>query len=315
MCVTQSTPDQELFAQELFADENAAPAHVPTAAPRPRRQPRVRVSAQERARRRQQGIIGHLTTVLLQPRLFFATLPDTRHWLMVGLVAVLLTGYSAIAPLGDAAAKEAPLSVDMPIDGGFGEAPIDGTFQDFDSDPFAAPLPTDQGLGGDISPDGAATDVNARISGAVVANAWMVGAWLFQAVLLMIVSLLNGIRPSFARNLQIVVWASVPLLLFMVVQLIFHAIGGSGTAAGLSALIPRWQAYNTFSAEAQWLVISALTQTTIFSVYGLLLLFFGARDALAGRWLVCLLVVLAWVCVAILVPVLTNTLPLPVAPL
>lgn len=304
----QPTPNEELFAEE---PTSVAP---PTSTPSRRR---LRVSAQDRARRRQQGIVGHLSTLLLQPRLFFATLPQTRHWLIVVVLAFVIVGYSAVTPTAPGGDSTIP-DPNLPIDGGFGEVPFDAGFDpSFEipvDDPFAVPLPDDPSLGGGEGGEAdTAGDVNSRVAVVVVACAWMVGAWLLQAVLLSVVPLLNGTRTSFARAFQIAVWASVPLLVLIVVQMMFQAIGGSGNAAGLSALIPRWTDYATLSPEVQWLVTSALTQTTVFSLYSLLLLWFGARDALAGRWLVCVLVVLGWVLIAVLIPVLTGGMAIPVA--
>jgi hypothetical protein len=61
----------------------------------------------------------------------------------------------------------------------------------------------------------------------------------------------------------------------------------------------------------QWLLTSAFSQITLWSVWSVLLLYFGARDALKGRWLVCIIVVLIWVGIAIAAPVLMGMAPLP----
>jgi hypothetical protein len=50
---------------------------------------------------------------------------------------------------------------------------------------------------------------------------------------------------------------------------------------------------------------------TLFWLWGLLLLYIGARQALRGRWWASLLVVFAWVAVVVVTPVLTGAVAAP----
>lgn len=288
------------------------------------RRVRPRFSAQERARRKNQGLLGHLTTLLFQPRLFFHTLPDTRQWLVVAILSLGIVGYSAIqeATRADLAGSDA---AGLPTDGSFsgefggfdpsmmpeGEMPF---IEEGPTDPFAIPLP-EQGGGEFVegAAPSASTDTTSQVTTAVTAGAFLVGIWGLQALLLLVVTLFNGRAPSLGRGLQIAVWSSVPLVIMLIVQAIYHAAGGTGSAAGLSAVLPRWEFYMRQSPDVQWLLMSAFSQATLWGLWSVLLLYLGARDALRGRWLLCVGVVVLWIGIIIAVPVLLNIAPLPPA--
>lgn len=313
------------MSEELPADSTvSAPAPHPVTRAR---RVRPRFSERERARRKSQGLFGHLTTLLLQPRLFFYTLPTTRHWLVIAVLALVLVGYNAVhqtagATGSPADTSEIPFEGDFTDGGGFpGDSgfPGGGIIMDegggFDpNDPFNVPLPDSGGETPGL-PGGGATagDTTSQVTIAVTAAAFLVGIWFLQAGLLMIVTLFRGRSPVFGRSLQIAVWSSVPLLLLLLVQQLYHAAGGTGSAPGLSAVLPRWDFYIHQPADVQWLLMSAFSQVTLWSVWSLLLLYFGGRDALGGRWYLCLLVIALWIGIAVVVPVLLGIAPLPPA--
>jgi len=60
--------------------------------------------------------------------------------------------------------------------------------------------------------------------------------------------------------------------------------------------------------------MSALSQVTIWRLWALALLYFGARDALRGRRLPSLFVIVLWTGIAIIVPVMLGMTPLPAEP-
>ncbi len=318
----QVNPAEEQAAPGDSAEAWQTPAPLPPASPngarpatsaashrRPARASRPRFSAQERARRKSHGLIGHLTTLVLQPRLFFYTLPATRHWLVVALAALLVVGLVAVRQAAGEAASAPDAGVPLPGPdfggGGLEVGPIP-------MDPFAVPLPETSlpESGGGALP-ATPSDTTAQVTTAVTAAAWTVGAWVLVAALLLPVRLLRGQPSSFGTNLQIAVWASVPLVGLLLVQSAFHAAGGQGAAPGLSAVLPRWMGFAEQTPEAQLLLTSALSQATLFSLASLAYLYFGARYALGGGRVISLLVVVVWAAVCVIVPVLTGDVVVP----
>lgn len=286
------------------------PPNAPTEAPvRPSQagRSRPRFSAQDRARRKNHGLIGHLSALLLQPRLFFYTFPETRHWLIVAALSLVVVGYLAVqASPSDGSAGA---GVGMPDPTGGMMPPV---FDMGGGDPFNPPLPVDPsggfGGGGGGAP---AADTTSQVTTAVTAGAMLVGIWGVQALLLLLVPLLNGRAPSFGRGFQIAVWASVPLVVMLIVQTIYHNAGGVGDSPGVSALLNRWDDYDMQSADVQWLLMSAASQVTIWRLWALVLFYFGAREALKGRRLAALLVSALWIGIAVVAPVMMGMTPLP----
>lgn len=265
---------------------------------------RSRFSAQERARRKNHGLIGHLSTLLLQPRLFFYTFPETRHWLVVAALSLVVVGYLAVqaSPQGGSAAP--PIGMPDPsmlppaVDSGNG-------------DPFAPPLPVDPSGGFGGAGGAPAADTTSQVTTAVTAGALLVGIWGLQALLMLLVPLLNGRAPSFGRGFQIAVWASVPLVLMLIVQTLYHNAGGVGDSPGVSALLTLWDDYDMQPADVQWLLMSAASQVTIWRLWALALLYFGARETLKGQRLAALIVCALWIGIAVVAPVMMGMTPLP----
>lgn len=314
------------------AQPNPTPMLTPTEQPQiiatvvPARRSRPRFSAQERARRKSAGLVSNLSTLLFQPRLFFYTLPETRHWIIIAALSLLLVSYNGIrATQTTVVATDGSGFVDPFVSGegaslegdfgafgggnglfGGGEVPID--------DPFAAPIPGEEGVvDGGVTNGVASVDTTSQVTIGVRSGAWLVGIWFLQAILLMVVSLFNGKSPSLGKGLQIAVWSSVPLILMLIIQMVFHSAGGVGGAPGLSAALPKLDFYAQLDGDTQWLLTSAASQITLWSLWSLLLLYFGTRDALRGKLLLCLFVVFIWIGVAIAVPVLMGMAPLPPA--
>jgi hypothetical protein len=277
---------------------------------------RPRYSPQDISKRKNQGIIAQISTLIFQPGLFFFTLPATRQWVLIVMLAVLLTGYSAIrkAETGTANGGDSgALQPDISFDGGFSgiEDPFGGIGG---SDPFEIPLPNDGG--GTITDGGsggASGDINSQLSIAVTSGAWVVMAWGLQAIVLGLVAIMNLRAPNWGKNLQVAVWASVPLIIMVAIQLAFRSLGGRGEGAGLSLVATVWQDFATLSSEQQLVLYSALTQTTLFALWHLSLLYTGAREALQGKHIASLLVVLVWVFIAVTMPILLGRVTLPMS--
>lgn len=152
--------------------------------------------------------------------------------------------------------------------------------------------------------DTSVTLLNWNIS-LITASAFLLG-WLAQALLLSLVSLFKGRAPHFGLNLQIAIWAALPLGLMAGLQLLYYSAGGPIGADGISGLVSELPGYESLTPFAQALVTALASQITIFWFWNLLLLYFGGRYALDGGWLSSFLVVVLWMVLIILVPVIVQ---------
>jgi hypothetical protein len=143
---------------------------------------------------------------------------------------------------------------------------------------------------------------------ALLAAANIILMWLIQMVLLCEVSLFNGFRPQWGRNLQIAIWSSLPLGLMAALQFLYFRGGGSFTGPELAGLLAESPGFAEVPEVAQDLLLSLASQLTLFWIWQLALLYLGARHGLNGKWWSSLLVVTLWVLLAVLAPVAVNRL-------
>ncbi|WP_162909678.1 YIP1 family protein [Aggregatilinea lenta] len=262
---------------------------------------------------RQRGLVSQVTMVLVRPGEFFdalAIVRTSRQWVWIAAVVLALVGLSAVryqsasqqVADGDPAGG-ADVSGGVPIDpfGGSGGVAVEGSFDTGLSDTGAP------SAGGAVSDK----DVTDEWTTALIAGSNVLLAWGILAVLLGVVSLMNGRAPRFGHNVQVAVWASVPLGLMAGLQMIFFLMGGSAGAAGLSGLLADWSGYASLSEPVQKLAVSAAERLTLFAVWTVALAYIGARHALRGRWWVVVPVVVAWAAIIIVLPVLAGTVDLP----
>jgi hypothetical protein len=256
---------------------------------------------------RTRGLMAQISTALLQPALFFRTLPimeSTRQWLWIALLVLTLVGYSAVRQQTAAGedTSEVPAG-DMggiPIDSGMniesGEMPIDGGLGvDFG---FVPPANTSG-----QTPEVESTD---SLTIALIAASGVFVGWAIQTALLSEVTLLNGRAPRFGHNFQIAVWSSLPLALMALIQVIVQITGGTIGAPGLTGLVDELSLYDDLPVFARSLIFSLAANLTIFWLWSLMLIYFGARVALRGRRWSSLLVVASWVIVLVTAPVITG---------
>jgi hypothetical protein len=244
-------------------------------------------------------MIGNVTAVLLQPVVFFRSLPASRHWIWVGLLMLIVTGFSAVnqpaledaIPPGEAPAIELPPGAMSPGGGSMGG--IDGGFI----------APNDPSLAQTGAP---APDVSKTVMTALLAATGVLVAWFIQALVLSEVTLINGTRPGFGLNLQIAIWASVPLALMLVIQQLYFAAGGKPGMMGISLVLERWAGFQTLPAFSQTVLTTVASNFTLFWLWNLGLLYIGGRIALSGKRAAVTLVVVAWVLISVLVPALTS---------
>lgn len=265
---------------------------------------------------RPRGLIGQMTTLLLQPKFFFQTLPAVHaghQWLAVAVLILALAGFTAVRQSEMAAGGgAAPVPADM---GGMAD-PMAGPRMGGGSIDMGIPpdlgMPIEgPGMGG--APAGGNASVSATWTTALMAGGVFVSAWLVQALLLSEVSLFNGRAPKPGLNLQIAVYASLPLALMAALQLIFYAAGGELGQPGLLGLVVEWSGYQQAGPFVQLLLLSLASRLTLFWLWSLALLYVGARGALKGRWWASLLVVLVWATILVVTPVVTGAIAAPTA--
>lgn len=267
--------------------------------------------------RRSRGFISQLITVLLQPVYFFRSLPPNRQWVLTGLLVLAITGYNAVRQTDTATSTNDETVIPFADDTGFdtsGQAPVIGGGR---GEVFggAAPDSFDGSLQGDSGfppvTDAETPDTRETTTTALIAAGGVVIAWVIQALLLCEISLFRGRAPTLGRNLQIAVWASVPLALMIAIRLIYYAAGGEAGDLGLTPLIEEWDGYTALSPMLQNIVYSLLSSLTLFWLWNVILLYSGARYALNGNFLTAGLVVIQWIILAVVLPVITGAITAP----
>lgn len=251
-------------------------------------------TANRRASRR--GFWTQISAVLIQPVAFFRDLPrmeESRQWLAIALLILGLIGLSAIQQSGQSAGNDTlpqqPPVMDM---GGMGD-PFGGMPPDMGAEPAAA--------------TGGNTD---NWSIGLITAAGLLLAWGVQAIILSEVTLLKGRSPQLGRNMQVAIWASAPLALMALLQVVFISTGGEIGKAGLSGLIVESGFYADSSEFVRKLLIALTSNLTIFWLWSLGLLYLGARHTLNGKWWSASLVVVIWVAVLTIAPVITDQIDL-----
>lgn len=263
---------------------------------------------------RPRGLIAQASTILLQPGVFFRTLlpaSDTRQWLWIGMVILLMIGLAAVryqtlikddtstSPAFDFSGE---FGGDINGGGDLGAVPVD---------PFGGGIPGDiPAPGGET--DTAALDTTSAWTTALLAASGIILGWLVQIVLLCVVPMVSGYAPRLGANLQVAVWASLPLALMAALQLMYFAAGGTAGAPGLRGLAEQIPWYPMASPLIQGLVDSLLVHLTLFWLWSFILFYFGARYALSGTRAASILATVAWVVVLICVPPILSP-PAPVS--
>ncbi|MCU0481722.1 MAG: YIP1 family protein [Anaerolineae bacterium] len=256
----------------------------------------------------QRGLIAQMSTALFQPITFFETLPSmrqTRQWLWIGFIILALIGVSAVQQATTQADSvptgEGAIPITDPFGGGGGEiiSPDFGGGLDFGAPPIDPNAPA-------TPADNAQTVDNWTI--ALIEATKLVLMWAVLSVMLIVVPMFNGKPPQIGENVQIAVYASLPLGVMGALQLIFIAAGGVMGKSGLSGLVDEIPAYATADPFAQSLMLSAASQTTLFMLWSLTMIYYGGRKVLNGNRLVVMLVIVAWVALLIITPVVTGTI-------
>lgn len=252
----------------------------------------------------QRGLIAQISTALFQPITFFETLApmrQTRQWLWIGFIILALAGFSAVQqstsqPATSPTTPEPIAPVGDPFSGGgnFGGG-ID----------LGVPPPIDN-TGGTPTTDSTQTVNNWTI--ALIEATRLVIMWGALSIMLIVVPMFKGRPPQIGENIQVAIYATLPMAVMFALQLVFMAAGGQIGKAGLSGLVDELPAYQTSDPFLRSLILSGATQTTLFMLWSLLMIYFGGRFLLRGHRIVVMLVIVAWVALLIITPVVTGAI-------
>ncbi|MCL4253021.1 MAG: hypothetical protein KJ043_04480 [Anaerolineae bacterium] len=253
----------------------------------------------------QRGLIAQISTALFQPITFFETLApmrQTRQWLWIGFIILALIGVSAVQQTSSQATPdpETPIApVGDPFSGGgdFG-GELGGNFD------FGTPPPID---GTTDTPTDPAQTVN-NWTVALIEATRLIIMWGVLSMMLIVVPMFKGKPPQIGENIQVAVYASLPLGVMAALQLIFMAAGGQIGAAGVSGLVNDMPMYQTADPFLRSLILSGASQTTLFMLWSLWMVYFGGRFLLRGHRITVLFVIIAWVALLIIAPVVTGAI-------
>lgn len=254
---------------------------------------------------RPRSLLTQVSMALLRPVQFFRALRvahDSRQWVIIGLIILIFVGYSAVKHSTESNGEATTQTPDM---GGM-EGGVPG-------DPFAAADPgmaVDPGLGA-VDQGSSTGDNSASWETALITSSNYVAAWLMLAVLLCNVSLIRGTAPRFDQNLQIAIWATLPLGLMAALQVLYFMMGGKPGEPGISGLLPEWSGYQDLSNAEKDLLQSLTMRLTIFGLWAMLLAYIGARHVLNGRRWSAALIVVAWAALIVVLPVVLGTVKAP----
>lgn len=233
------------------------------------------------------GLLSQIGAVLLQPAAFFRSLSQhrpTRRWLWVALLILLLLALGAVQQAeqsADSAGGGGPVA-EMPM------GPDSGP-----GGPFDGPFPAEGGGGPAPAQSGPVDSWTI----AVKAASTQILQWALLALILAEISMLRGRAPRLGLNLQIVIWASVPLALMSLVQMLFIAAGGSIGQAGLSGLLESSAAFADWNIFLRSFVYGLASNVTLFWLWSLALIYIAARQTLNGKRAAVIAVIAAWIIV------------------
>jgi len=261
--------------------------------------------------KRPRGLIANIITVLLQPGWFFKTFPTNAQWVIIAILILVIAGVQAVRVPDSSITDVITEPIFDPTgSGGGGGGVIDGGFNVMPPSDFGAQSSDMGGVPTDPS-GGAPVDVRATTTTALRSAGNFVVAWVILAVLYLFARWLRGLGADFGRNLQVAIWASVPLGIMILIRLIYYESGGMTGEMGLTPLLTSWDGYAEQSAFAQNLIYHALSLMTLFWFWHIVLVYLGARFALSGRAWAAALITVFWIAVSISIPVITGNATAP----
>jgi len=249
------------------------------------------------------GFLAELLTLLTKPIQFFTELGNRRVSPHTRLISLLILVVMAVTAL-QMPTQDTTQTVDVP----FEQLPTDSGM------PFDPGFPPPDG--GMVDGGGTATeDPTTKWITVLTTISKQVMIWGTLTILLSIIMLANGYMPPFGKNLEIAIWASVPLALMAGLQLAFISGGGTINANGFSGFLDEWGNFATLDLRLQSVIHAFAEQVTLFWLWGLWLLYIGMRFTLRGKRVIVLFTLMMWVVLSTLVysfrsyDVLTSTAP------
>lgn len=257
----------------------------------------------QRPRKPARGLLGQVSAIIFQPAKFFAEMPTTqynRQWAWIGLILLIIIGLNVVQQYEADNGSSSESGITDPMMGGF-EGGMDSGFM---GDPF---MGSDMGgMDGGSSGGEGAVNTSTKWEMALVAAAGMVFVWFMQMLVLSQVSLFKGQAPIWSDNLQIAIWAGVPLGLMALFQMFFRWTGGEIGETGLSGLIVQLPLYQSANPFLQDLLKTFASHLTLFWVWSLFLIYVGSRHVLHGQLLPSIFAVVMWAVLFVAVPPLIN---------
>lgn len=243
------------------------------------------------------GFITQFLRLFFQPVAFFKAMPGNHQWVVVMLLVLFITGYTATTQIQSTAASGGSTTTTQTS--GFDLSLLDASS-------------SQNGAASSTTATAAQTQSDASVSSdtllmnALIAASGMLVVWFGQTMMLSLVSMLRGYAPRVGRSFQIAVWASLPLALMLILRHIHYSTGGSGGTLGLTLLLDDWSGYSTLTDYGQRIVTQFMSTLTLFWLWNVLLLYSGARYALGGRRLASMIVILLWVVASTMIPALVS---------
>lgn len=225
------------------------------------------------------GLVSATLMLITNPVMFFSELGNRRsssHTRWIAILILLILSITAV---------QTPANLSQPDMMGGGEMP-------FDSTPFDPGFPPDGGM---IPNESTTNDPTARWTTVLTMIFKQVVQWGALTLLLSLVTLANGYMPPFGKNLEIAIWASVPLALMAGLQLAFISGGGTIAASGFSGFLDEWTTFATLNLTLQSVVHALAEQFTLFWLWGLWLLYVGMRFTLRGKLPIIVFTLVMWV--------------------
>lgn len=260
------------------------------------------------------GLFGALNAALFAPVSLFNSLAmprqRSRQWLWAAVLLLIVIGWSTVRRAEWLEAAEnvggsgTPIEL-MPGDMGMPGGVVPGGGMGAGSFDLMPPggVPVEPG----VVQSGSST-FSATLMTGLVAASGVVGMWLAQSLVLMVVPMLRGYPPHWGRALQVAVWASIPLGVMAALRLAYMALGGEVLEGGVGVrlLLEAWSGFGALSEFSQRALMALADQLTLFWVWNLALLYVGARYALRGSTAASLLLVTFYVLLAVIAPVLLT---------
>ena len=243
------------------------------------------------------GLITQVTQVLLRPVAFFKSMSNRNAWLPIAALILAIYGYTATTQIQSTSLQTTADSAVQITGNATSES------EGFDLSLLAASAtPAESITSATGSADTTAATSDETLMNALLAATGVLIVWFCQAVMLTLISMLSGYFPRMAKSFQIAIWASLPLAIMLILRNIHYASGGAGGSLGLSLLLESWGDYAALPVYGQRTIAVFLSNLTLFWLWNLMLLYFGARYALGGRRFVIVFVLAVWIALSTILP-------------